>query len=658
MEQILEQVLLVAVLTPLAGCLITGLGCRYIPRTLAHWITIAGIAVSFIASLYIANKVVLTGLPAFEHIAYTWGQSGAFQFNIGFLFDKLTAIMMVTVTFVSLIVHIYSIGYMAEDEGYQRFFSYMSLFTFMMLMLVTANNVFQLFFGWEGVGLVSYLLIGFWFHKESAVQGSLKAFLVNRVGDFAFLLGIAGILDYFGTLNYWQVFDQASNMAGATVQIFPGHEWLVISVICILLFVGAIGKSAQIPLHVWLPESMEGPTPISALIHAATMVTAGVFMLARLSPMFELSETALTCVLVIGSLTALLTGCIAIVQNDIKRVIAYSTMSQLGYMVAAAGASAYSASIFHLVTHACFKSLLFLAAGSVIVALHHEQDMRRMGNLKQYMPITYLTFLVGALALAAVPPFAGYFSKEPIIEAARLSTIAGSSFAYACLLAATFITAFYIFRAFFMTFHGSEKMEATVKRHAHETSAVMTTPLVILAIPSIVIGAILVRPMLYSAPGYLTGVIAGSGTHNVMTRMAAHYPGNWHEILASLTSLPFWLAIAGIISAWLCYVKYPQSLAMMTSRIRWLYIALRYKLGFDMLYDWLFVRGGRKLANMLYRVADLGLIDNMIVLGSGRLIVGLSRLGRRSQSGYLYHYAFAMILGLLVFLCWLLLFRG
>jgi len=453
----LKTLMIVIVLAPLAGSLIAGLFGKKIGRANAHRVAILGVGIAFVLSLIVAKLLFLDHVPVFDGNIYNWASGGAlshFSFNIGFHVDQLTAVMLLVVTFVSLLVHIYTIGYMADDPGYQRFFSYIALFTFAMLMLVSANNFLQLFFGWEGVGLVSYLLIGFWFKRESALQGSLKAFLVNRVGDFGFLLGIAVIFAYTGSLDYDTVFGQASVLAKQHISLIPGASWSLVTVICLLLFVGAMGKSAQVPLHIWLPESMEGPTPISALIHAATMVTAGVFMIARMSPLYEFSPTALSVVLVIGATGALFTGLLALVMTDIKRVIAYSTLSQLGYMMVAMGVSAYSVGIFHLATHACFKAVLFLGAGSVIIALHHEQDMRKMGGLWRYMPITYITYLIGSLALCAIPPFAGFFSKDMIIDAAKVATIPGAHYAYYCVLLGAFVTALYTFRSLFMTFHG------------------------------------------------------------------------------------------------------------------------------------------------------------------------------------------------------------
>lgn len=641
------------ILFPLLGAILAGVFGVIIGRVASHTVTILGVLISFIGACIIFNSLVLQHQPAVNLIAYTWGTSGAFHFNVGFLIDNLTATMMLVVTGVSLLVHLYSVGYMRGDSGYQRFFSYISLFTFAMLMLVTANNFFQLFFGWEAVGLVSYLLIGFWFNRESANFGSLKAFIVNRVGDFGFILGIGGIIAIFGTVDFLPVFSQAPAVAAKlpTITLFANTPWSIITVICILLFVGAMGKSAQMPLHIWLPESMEGPTPISALIHAATMVTAGVYMVARLSPLYELSASALTFVLVIGATTALFTGILGVVQNDIKRVVAYSTLSQLGYMVAALGASAFAAGIFHLVTHAAFKALLFLAAGSVILAMHHEQDMRKMGGLRRYLPLTYICFLIGALALAAIPPFSGFYSKDAIIEAVHLSTISGAGYAYIALLIGAFVTALYIFRAFFMTFHGSCSAK-TSQDKIRENGWVIWLPLIILAIASIVIGFLWAYPMLYQTDSVLAQAVYVAPQYNVLQKLAIDYHGVWALAVNALTSLPFWLAIAGIITAWFCYVVRPTVPTTLAVKFSWLYQILIRKYGFDDFNQIVFVRGTRGLARILYRYGDMRLIDNGLVNGTGRVIQGISALLKRLQTGYIYHYALAMIIGVLVLVLW------
>ena len=652
----LHLICLAIPLLPLTGSLLAGLIGNTLGVRGSHMVTILGVAAPFVFSAYIAYQFIFAGLEPFNMTAYHWGLSGRFEFEVGFLMDQLTAIMLLVVTFVSLLVHIYSIGYMAGDSGYQRFFSYISLFTFAMLMLVMANNFLQLFFGWEAVGLVSYLLIGFWFKRESANFASLKAFIVNRVGDFGFLLGIALIFNYVDSLNYQKVFSAAPLLADMTINIFSNTQWSIITVICIFLFIGAMGKSAQVPFHVWLPESMEGPTPISALIHAATMVTAGVYMVARMSPLFEYSPTALNFILVIGALGALFTGILAIVQHDIKRVVAYSTLSQLGYMMVALGASAYAAGLFHLVTHAFFKALLFLAAGSVIIGLHHEQDMRKMGNMRKYMPVTYITFLIGALALAALPPFAGYYSKDAIIEAVHLSTLPAAHFAYYCVLFGAFITAFYIFRALFLVFHGKEKFDETSHHRVRESSLVVILPLILLAIPSVIAGALLIKPILFEPNGLLGSTLYVLPRSNVLAKLAADYQGGWQAIVSAIYSLPFWLSVAGILTAWLFYIKLPHLPILFVQRFQFIHQLLLQKYGFDDFNQIVFVRGIRKLANLFFTVGDEKILDDKFVNGSGRLISWFSRTLRAVQTGYLYHYAFAMVMGLLLLLAWFLLF--
>lgn len=647
---------LTMLLAPFIGAFIAGIFGKQIGKRGAHSVTILGMIISTVAAALLFKIMALDGAPAYNANIYTWGVSGSFTFNAGFLIDRLSTMMLLTVDIVSLLVHIYSIGYMRGDPGYQRFFSYMSLFTFFMLALTSANNFLQLFFGWEGVGLVSYLLIGFWYGKDSAANGGLKAFIVNRVGDFGFILGLAAVLDYFSSLDYATVFAQAPNVVNTTATIFPGLHGSIITVICILLFIGAMGKSAQMPLHVWLPESMEGPTPISALIHAATMVTAGVYMVARLSPMFELSPVALSVVLIVGATGALFMGLVGLVQDDIKRVIAYSTMSQLGYMMAAAGASAYAASIFHLVTHAYFKALLFLAAGSVIIAMHHEQNLWKMGNLRKYMPITYITFLIGALSLSAVPPFAGYYSKDAIIAAVHLSNIPGAGYAYCCLLLGAFVTALYIFRAFFLAFHTQERMDEEVRKELRESPLSVTVPLILLAVPSIFLGMIMVKPALYSATDSLFGnSIYVVARHDVIAKMAVHFTSVLKLTLQGFIALPVWFGLAGIFVAWFSYVRCPALPGVFKQRLALIYRILVAKYGFDKLNNFVFVRGGRSLSHFLYVFADMKLIDDWLVNGSGRSINYLSRWLRRLQTGYLYHYAFAMIIGLCVLLGWLVL---
>ena len=586
---------------------------------------------------------------------YTWVLSGDVAFHIGFLVDKLSVLMMLTVTFVSLLVHIYSIGYMQGDPGYQRFFSYISLFTFAMLMLVGGNNFLQLFFGWEGVGVASYLLIGFWFKKESALQGSLKAFVVNRVGDFGFLLGIAAIFHYVGDLNYAHVFVQADMLASTHISLWAGNDNLVVTLICLLLFIGAMGKSAQVPLHVWLPESMEGPTPISALIHAATMVTAGIYMVSRLSPLFELSTVALNVILVIGATGALFMGLLGLVQHDIKRVVAYSTLSQLGYMIAALGASAYAAGMFHLFTHACFKALLFLGAGSVIIAMHHEQDMRKMGGLWRRMPITYITFVIGSLALCGIPPFAGFFSKDSIIEAIHASHQGAATYAYWCVLAGVLVTALYSFRSLFLTFHGKPRMDQETYSHAHESPWVVWLPLVLLAVPSVILGWYWIGDILYSKPGLLGQTVHVLPQHDVLAHLAEEFTSPLAMIEHALHQLPFYLALLGVILAWVGYIAMPQLPAMVAKVLSPLYKILCNHYGFDAFNQWFFVRGGKGLGCVCFHLGDRVLIDDGVVNGSARLVAVSARCLRVLQSGLLYHYALVMVMGLLGFLVWLML---
>ena len=646
----MQSLALIVVLAPLIGAIIAGLCGHWIGRQGAHRVTITFMTISFLVSLIIFYQVVYAN-QYFNGPIYSWMISGSYRFDIGFLIDSFSAIMIVIVTFISLIVHIYSIGYMRDDAGYTRFFSYMSFFTFAMLMLVMANNFLQLFFGWEGVGLVSYLLIGFWFRTEAAANGSLKAFIVNRVGDMGFLLGIAAILDYFGTLDYKAIFSQVNNLTDVSTTI-SGHPFSLVTVICVLLFIGAMGKSAQIPLHVWLPESMAGPTPISALIHAATMVTAGIYMVARMSPLFEQSTTALSLVLVIGATGGLFLGLLAFVENDIKRVIAYSTMSQLGYMMAANGASAYSAAIFHLLNHACFKALLFLAAGSVIMAMHHEQDLRKMGNLRRYMPITYITFLIGALALAAIPPLSGFYSKDAIIEAVHDSSIPGATYAYICLLLGTFVTAYYIFRAFFLAFHGKEQMPEQDRYKIKESSWIITLPLIILAIPSIFLGMLLADKMLYESPHLLRNGVFVLSSHNVLAELATHYDGVWKQIILAFGHPVIWLSLLGIVTAWLVCIQQPLWRTKMAKSVPILDKILRANYGFDQFNDRILVPMVKVCSEFFFHKTDLKFIDSFMVDGSGRGVSQISRLLRKLQSGYLYHYVFIMIIGLLGLLVW------
>ena len=646
----MEFIYLAIPLASLFGAIIAGFFGKQIGRSGAHCVTIIGVGVSFVLSLLVLKSVVIDGAAVYNQSVYTWMVSDGILFEIGFLVDGLTALMMVVVTSVSLMVHIYTIGYMHDDPGYQRFFSYISLFTFSMLMLVMSNNFLQLFFGWEAVGLVSYLLIGFWFKKETAIYANMKAFLVNRVGDFGFLLGIAVILMYTGSLDYYEVFERADNMVAATMQVIPGMDWSVITVACILLFIGAMGKSAQVPLHVWLPDSMEGPTPISALIHAATMVTAGIFMVARMSPMFELSETALSFVIVIGATTALFMGLVGIVQNDIKRVVAYSTLSQLGYMTVALGASAYSAAIFHLMTHAFFKALLFLAAGAVIIAMHHEQDIRKMGGLKKYLPITYWVSLIGSLALIGFPGSSGFFSKDAILIATHNSEIWGSGYAYFAVLSGVFITAFYSFRMFFLVFHGEERMDEHTRAHLKDPPAVVTVPLILLAIPSAIIGWLTVETVLFS--DYFDSAITVFNEHGAIAAVSEAFHGPASFVLHGLAPGPTWLAAGGVISAWYIYLRKPGLAGAIRQRMEWLYQLLDNKYYFDRFNEIVFAGTARVVGQILYRLGDSLLIDGLIVNGSARLVGWFSGVARQVQTGYLNHYAFAMISGLILLLGW------
>ena len=646
---------LIVPLAPLLGALLSGLLCMKISNRAAHSVTILGMLISTVAAGVVFNDV-LQG-HTYNGSVYTWLVSGTTSYEIGFLVDRLSAMMMMVVTFVSLMIHVYTIGYMADDPGYNRFFSYISLFTFSMLMLVMSNNFLQLFFGWEAVGLVSYLLIGFWFTRPTAIYANLKAFLVNRVGDFGFLLGIALVLMYFGTLEYKAVFANAGTLAANTIEIFPGHAWSLMTVICILLFIGAMGKSAQFPLHVWLPDSMEGPTPISALIHAATMVTAGIFMVARMSRLFEMSEAALSFVMVIGAITALFMALVAIVQTDIKRVVAYSTLSQLGYMTVALGSSAYAAGMFHLITHAFFKALLFLGAGSVIIALHHEQDMRKMGGLRKTMPITYATMLVGALASAGIPGFSGFFSKDAIIEAVQLSHLPGSGFAYFCVLSCVFVTAFYTFRMMFMTFHGAAHYAAQddhaehagAHGHGHaprESPAVVTGPLIVLAIASIGAGW-WIGSVLFG--GYFGDAIMVSEPHDVLAEMGRQYHGVVAMMIHAPGAWPFWLSIAGIASAAFLYLQRTDLPEKLRGVFGPVYTLLDNKYYFDRFNDWFFAGGARLLGRGLWKGGDMAVIDGF-VNGAARLVGWFATLARKLQSGLIYHYAFSMIIGVFVLL--------
>ncbi len=662
-----QGLLLTAALAPLVGAMVAGLAGRQVGRRGAHTVTILGVLVSFICSAMVLKAVALDG-ARFNETIYEWMVIGSLKMEVGFLIDSLSAMMMCVVTFVSLMVHVYTIGYMEEDPGYQRFFSYISLFTFSMLMLVMSNNFLQLFFGWEAVGLVSYLLIGFWFKRPTAVFANMKAFLVNRVGDFGFILGIGLLLAYTGTLNYGETFAKAGELSKLT---FPGTDWMLITVACICLFIGAMGKSAQVPLHVWLPDSMEGPTPISALIHAATMVTAGIFMVARMSPLFELSDTALSFVLIIGSITALFMGFLGIIQNDIKRVVAYSTLSQLGYMTVALGVSAYSVAVFHLMTHAFFKALLFLGAGSVIMGMHHDQDIRNMGGLRKYMPITWLTSLLGSLALIGTPLFSGFYSKDSIIEAVHASQITGAGFANFAVLAGVFVTAFYSFRMYFLVFHGEErfrhKPHPPEDDHAHdddhghgghhhvhvphESPWVVTAPLLLLAIPSVVIGFLTIGPMLHGE-FFKDVILVDAVKHPAMKELGANFHGAAAMALHGLQTAPFWLALAGVVVAWWFYLKQPAIPAAIDARLQPLRKVLENKYYFDWFNENVLSAGARVLGRGLWKGGDVGLIDGVLVNGSARAVGLLSGAVRLVQTGHLYWYALVMILGIFGFMTW------
>lgn len=649
-------------LAPLAGCLLAGLFGNQIGRKGAHTATILGVGISAVLSAQVLWGFINGTRAKFDENVYTWLTMGGTDFSVGFLVDSLTAMMMVVVTSVSLMVHIYTIGYMKDEEvGYQRFFSYISLFTFSMLMLIMSNNFIQLFFGWEAVGLVSYLLIGFYFKRESAIFANLKAFLVNRVGDFGFVLGIGLVLAYFGgSLRYADVFAYLPN-----VQNVPFLGTDLITVTCLLLFVGAMGKSAQFPLHVWLPDSMEGPTPISALIHAATMVTAGLFMVSRMSPMYELSTTALSVIMIIGAITALFMGFLGTIQNDIKRVIAYSTLSQLGYMTVALGVSAYSVAMFHVMTHAFFKALLFLAAGSVIIGMHHDQDMRNMGGLRKYMPITWLTMLIGNLSLIGTPFFSGFYSKDSIIEAVKMSHLPGSGFAYFAVLASVFVTAFYAFRQYFIVFHGKERWrEAKHDHHAHdhddghhhgllpdqnphESPLVVTLPLMLLAIPSVIIGYLTIQPMLYG-DFFKDVIFVDNAAHPVMHEMAQEFHGAMAMVTHSFTSPVLYLAIGGVAAAWFLYCAAPQLPAKIQAACKPIYRLLENKYYLDAIYFAVFARGARVLGNLFWKVGDTMIIDNGIVNGAARAVGSIAAQVRKMQTGFVYTYAATMVFGLLV----------
>jgi len=664
------SILLIIALAPLVGCLLAGFLGKQIGRAGAHSVTILGLAISCALSFYVLYQLVWGGAANYDQNLYTWFEIGKFNASVGFMVDRLTAMMMVVVTFVSLLVHVYTIGYMADDDGYQRFFSYISLFTFSMLMLVMANNFLQLFFGWEAVGLVSYLLIGFWYKRPTAIFANLKAFLVNRVGDFGFLLGIAAVLTFLGTLDYATAFAAAPTLVGKTLAITQNVQWDAATVICVLLFIGAMGKSAQVPLHVWLPDSMEGPTPISALIHAATMVTAGIFMVARMSPLFELSQSALSFVMVIGATGALFTGLIGIVQNDIKRVIAYSTLSQLGYMTVALGVSAYAGAVFHLMTHAFFKALLFLGAGSVIIAMHHEQDMRYMGGLRKYMPITWITMWIGSLALVAIPFTSGFYSKDAIIEAVGESHRWGAAYAYFCVMAGAFVTATYTFRQMYLTFHGKERF-TVVHDHGHghhvehmddhghheqgimhetpkESPWVVTLPLVLLAIPSLLVGFFTVKPMLFG--GWFGSAIRVNEANDVLGEMGHEFHGALAMALHGFWSLPFGLVVLAFAITSYIYLFNMSVADKLKSALNPFYQMLNHKYWFDAVYYVLFARGGVKLGRLFWKAGDAAVIDGVMIDGTTAMTRRVASGMRRLQSGYLYQYAFAMIIGLILLL--------
>ena len=667
MSQALQTTNLLAVpLAPLVGSVLAGVfgthfGGNWLGRRITHSLTILGVLVAFILSAQTLWSVAVDG-ARFNETLYTWMVVGGLKMEIGFLVDGLTAMMMCVVTFVSLMVHIYTIGYMEEDEGYNRFFSYISLFTFSMLMLVMSNNMLQLFFGWEAVGLVSYLLIGFWFNKPTAIFANMKAFLVNRVGDFGFILGIGLIAAFAGTLNYTEAFSKTADLAALTL---PGTEWMLVTVICICLFIGAMGKSAQFPLHVWLPDSMEGPTPISALIHAATMVTAGIFMVARMSPLFELSDTALNLVLVIGAITALFMGFLGLIQNDIKRVVAYSTLSQLGYMTVALGASAYSVAVFHLMTHAFFKALLFLGAGSVIMGMHHNQDIRWMGGVRKYMPITWITSLLGSLALIGTPFFSGFYSKDSIIEAVAESALPAAGFAHFAVLAGVFVTAFYSFRMYFLVFHGAERYDQNPDPHhddhahddghhdhtPHESPWVVTVPLLLLAIPSVVIGYFTIDAMLFG-DFFKDAIFVNEDKHEAMHGLGHAYHGAIAMAMHAFSTAPFWLALAGVVSSYYMYMINPAVPAAIKRACMPIYTLFENKYYMDWINENILARGARALGTGLWKGGDQSVIDGGIVNGSWKLVGAVSAMSRQLQSGYLYHYALAMIVGVFLLMTW------
>jgi NADH-quinone oxidoreductase subunit L len=663
--------LLAVPLAPLAGAALAGflgthLGGNLIGRRTSHAVTILGVLVAMIVSMGVLFDVAVHGAK-YNQTIYEWMVVGNLKMEVGFLVDGLTAMMMVVVTFVSLMVHVYTIGYMEEDEGYNRFFAYISLFTFAMLMLVMSNNLLQLFFGWEAVGLVSYLLIGFWFNKPTAIFANMKAFLVNRVGDFGFILGIGILAASLGTLSYAELF---ANLGKLDKAVLPGTDWSLVTVACIALFVGAMGKSAQFPLHVWLPDSMEGPTPISALIHAATMVTAGIFMVARMSPLFELSDTALNLILIVGAITALFMGFLGIIQNDIKRVVAYSTLSQLGYMTVALGASAYSVAVFHLMTHAFFKALLFLGAGSVIMGCHHNQDIRYMGGLRKYMTLTWITSLLGSLSLIGTPLFAGFYSKDMIIDAVHLSRLPAAPWAYAAVLIGVFVTAFYSFRMYFLVFHGKERFDqdphahhddahghSTVAAHVpHESPWVVTAPLVLLAVPSVLVGYLFIHPMLFG-DFFNQAIVVNAVAHPSMQELAKHFTSALGLAAHAVFTPPFWLALFGVATAYYMYMVNPAVPAGIKRRVEPLYTLLENKYYLDWFNENILAAGARALGTGLWRRGDQAVIDGGLVNGAWKLVAWVSSWARKLQSGYLYDYAFSMILGVFLLMTYFLWFK-
>ncbi|MET0290941.1 MAG: NADH-quinone oxidoreductase subunit L [Steroidobacteraceae bacterium] len=691
-ERMNPNVLLAIPLLPLAASILAGLFGKVIGRGASAAVTILGVAASCVLSLLIFKQHVFDGVPAYNETVYTWLVTDGIRMEVGFLVDRLSVMMMCVVTFVSLCVHVYTIGYMQEDAGFQRFFSYISLFTFAMLMLVMSNNFMQLFFGWEAVGVVSYLLIGFWYTKPTAIFANMKAFLVNRVGDFGFVLGIAAVVYFTGSLAYTDAFANVAKIQAASFEILPGQSWNALTVACICLFIGAMGKSAQMPLHVWLPDSMEGPTPISALIHAATMVTAGIFMVARMSPLFEGSDVALATITLIGALTALLMGFLGIIQNDIKRVVAYSTLSQLGYMTVALGVSAYSAGVFHLMTHAFFKALLFLAAGSVIIGMHHDQDIRNMGGLRKYMPITWITSLIGSLALIGTPFLSGFYSKDSIILAVENSNHGWiTTFATFAVLAGVFVTAFYSFRMYFLVFHGPERFRnkpfpgehdahavaahddhgqghAKHEDHGHddhghaghghvhvphESPFVVWAPLVALAIPSLVIGGIAIAPML-AGDFFGSAIFIDEHRHPAMHHVAEHAAHAIEMGTHAFATPPFWLAFAGVVVAWFLYLKQPQLAEKIGNALSGVRKVLENKYFFDWFNENVIARGSRLLGTGLWRAGDQTLIDGALVNGSAATIGVLAQITRRLQTGYLYSYAFWMVIGLAALAGWFL----